>query len=95
MHLTEAQLDVLKRWAHRTPQVKEAYLFGSYAKGNAHAGSDIDVAISASVTDWRFRTAKWEDDLTKEIGINVNIRTLELPNVRRYCQEFSVPLKLE
>jgi predicted nucleotidyltransferase len=93
MRLTEAQFDILKAWAQHTPQVKEAYLFGSYAKGEAHAGSDIDIAIRASVTDWTFRTAKWEEDLTKAIGVQVNIRTLELPNVRRSCQESSLPLK--
>lgn len=93
MRLTEAQFDILKAWAQHTPQVKEAYLFGSYAKGEAHAGSDIDIAIRASVTDWTFRTAKWEEDLTKAIGVQVNIRTLELPNVRRACQEYGVPLK--
>jgi predicted nucleotidyltransferase len=27
------------------PNVKKAYLFGSYAKGNIHADSDIDLAI--------------------------------------------------
>jgi predicted nucleotidyltransferase len=75
--------------------VQEAYLFGSYAKGEARTGSDVDIAIRASAVDWTFRTAKWEQYLTKAIGVQVNIRTLALPNVRRYCQEFSVPLKLE
>ena len=93
MHLTEAQLDILKDWAQRTPQVKAAYLFGSYAKGKADSDSDVDIAIKASTVDWTFRTAKWEEDLTKAIGVQVNIRTLELANVRRYCAEFSVPLK--
>ena len=93
MHLTEVQFDILRAWAQHTPQVREAYLFGSYAKGEARAGSDVDIAIRASVIDWTFRTANWEEDLTKAIGVQVNIRTLELPNVRRYCAEFSVPLK--
>ena len=95
MHLTEAQLDVLKAWAQRTPQVKEAYLFGNYAKGKADSDSDVDIAIKASAVDWTFRTAKWEEDLTKAIGVQVNIRTLELANVRRYCEESAVPLKLD
>ena len=93
MYLTETQLDTLRSWAEQTPQVQEAYLFGSYAKGEARTGSDVDIAIRASAVDWTFRTAKWEEDLTKEIGVQVNIRTLELPNVRRSCQESSVPLK--
>ena len=49
----------------------------------------------ASAVDWTFRTAKWEEDLTKAIGVRVNIRTLELANVRRYCEESAVPLKRE
>ncbi len=93
MYLTETQLDTLRSWAEQTPQVQEAYLFGSYAKGEARTGSDVDIAIRASAVDWTFRTAKWEQYLTKAIGVKVNIRTLALPNVRRYCAEFSVPLK--
>ena len=93
MYLTETQLDTLRSWAEQTPQVQEAYLFGSYAKGEARAGSDVDIAIRASAVDWTFRTPKWEQYLTKAIGVKVNIRTLALPNVRRYCAEFSVPLK--
>jgi predicted nucleotidyltransferase len=93
MHLTEAQFDILRAWAQHTAQVKEAYLFGSYVKGAALAGSDVDIAIRASVIDWTFRTAKWEEHLTKAIGIKVNIRTLELPNVRRSCDQYGVPLK--
>ena len=93
MYLTETQLDTLRSWAEQTPQVQEAYLFGSYAKGEARTGSDVDIAIRASAVDWTFRTAKWEEDLTKAIGVRVNIRTLELPNVRRSCQESSLPLK--
>ena len=93
MYLTETQLDTLRSWAEQTPQVQEAYLFGSYAKGEARTGSDVDIAFRASAVDWTFRTAKWEEDLTKAIGVRVNIRTLELPNVRRSCQESSLPLK--
>ena len=58
MYLTETQLDILRSWAEQTPQVQEAYLFGSYAKGEARAGSDVDIAIRASAVDWTFRTAE-------------------------------------
>jgi predicted nucleotidyltransferase len=95
MYLTETQFEVLRNWAQQTPQIQEAYLFGSYAKGEAHVGSDVDIAIRVSAVDWTFRTAKWEEYLTKAIGVKVNIRTLTLPNVRRYCHEFSVPLKVK
>lgn len=87
MYLTQTQFDILRSWAQQTRQIRKADLFGSHAKGEADSDSDIDVAIRASAVDWTFRTAQWEQYLTKAIGIQVRIRTLALPNVRRYCQE--------
>ena len=79
--------------AKRTPQVQEAYLFGSYARGKADSDSDVHVAIKASAVDWTFRTAKWEQYLTKAIGVKAHIRTLLLERVREACEESSVRLK--
>ena len=67
MYLTETQFDILRSWAQQTPQVEEAYLFGSYAKGEAHRGSDVDIAIKASDTNWTFCTEKWEQHLTDQL----------------------------
>jgi predicted nucleotidyltransferase len=39
MYLTQTQFDILRSWAQQTPQVEEAYMFGSYAKGEADIGS--------------------------------------------------------
>ena len=47
MYLTQTQFDILRSWAQQTPQVEKAYLFGSYAKGEAHRASDIDIAIKS------------------------------------------------
>ena len=44
MHLTETQMAIIQPLADQTPQAEEVRLFGSYAKGNAHAGSDVDLA---------------------------------------------------
>ena len=93
LYLTQTQFDTLRTWAQQTPQVQEAYLFGSYAKGNADSDSDVEVAIKASAVDWTFRTAKWEQYLTKAIGVKVHIRTLLLERVREACGESSVRLK--
>jgi predicted nucleotidyltransferase len=93
MYLTETQFDILRSWALQTPQVQEAYLFGSYAKGEARHGSDVDVAIKASDGNWTALAAKWEQYLTGALGVMVNIRTLANPKVREYCDAFSVPLK--
>ncbi len=93
MYLTPTQFDILRSWAQQTPQVLEAYLFGSYAKGEADIASDIDIAIKATDVNWTFLTAKWEQYLTDQLGVTVNIRTLANPTVREYCEAFSVPLK--
>jgi predicted nucleotidyltransferase len=37
----------------RFPDVKEAVLFGSRAKGTHKPGSDIDLALVGSALDWR------------------------------------------
>ena len=47
-YLTQTQFDILRSWAQQTPQVQEAYLFGSCAKGQTDSASDIDIAIRAS-----------------------------------------------
>jgi len=93
MYLTQTQFDILRSWAQQTPQVQEAYLFGSYAKGEAHICSDVDIAIKASAGNWTALAAKWEQHLTDQLGVTVNIRTLANPRVRKYCDEFNVPLK--
>jgi predicted nucleotidyltransferase len=67
-------------------------LYGSYPKDEAHSGSDFDIAIKASVVNWTLLTAEWEQYLTNQLGVTVNIRTLANPKVREYCDTFSVPL---
>jgi len=93
MYLTQTQFDILRSWAQQTPQVQEAYLFGSYARGDAHIRSDFDIAIKASAGNWTALAGKWEQHLTDQLGVTVNIRTLANPTVREYCDTFSVPLK--
>jgi predicted nucleotidyltransferase len=93
MYLTQTQFDILRLWAQQTPQVQEAYLFGSYAQGEAHIASDVDIAIKASAGNWTALAAKWEQHLTNQLEVTVNIRTLANPKVREICDAFSVPLK--
>jgi hypothetical protein len=47
----------------------------------------------ASVGNWTSLAAKWEQHLTDQLGVTVNIRTLANPVVREYCDALSVPLK--
>jgi len=53
----------------------------------------VDVAIKDSAGNWTALAAKWEQHLTDQLGVTVNIRTLANPRVRKYCDEFNVPLK--
>ena len=50
-------LDIIKVFL-RTQPVKRAYLFGSYARGKARQGSDIDIAIDVgkrlNLHEWQF-----------------------------------------
>lgn len=47
-------IDTAKRYIQGIPEsvgIKKAYLFGSYAKGNEHADSDIDIALVVGQMD--------------------------------------------
>ena len=37
--------EVVAGWSDNRPAIKTAYIFGSYARGEARAGSDLDLAI--------------------------------------------------
>jgi hypothetical protein len=62
-------------------------------QGGANIGSDVDVAIKASAGNWTALAAKWEQDLTDQLRVTVNIRTLANPRICEFCDEFNVPLK--
>ena len=47
----------------------------------------------ASAGNWTALTAKWELDLTDQLGVTVNIRTLANPKVVEYCNACNVSLK--
>jgi uncharacterized protein len=46
--VNQSIIDTVKLYIQQIPdsiEIKKAYLFGSYAKGNEHKDSDIDIAI--------------------------------------------------
>ena len=46
--VNQSVIETAKRYIQSIPksmEIKKAYLFGSYAKGNEHIDSDIDIAI--------------------------------------------------
>ena len=52
--VNQSIIDTAKRYIQSIPEsmeIKKAFLFGSYAKGNEHADSDIDIAIVVGKMD--------------------------------------------
>ena len=45
MYLSKYQIDIIKNYFSDKP-VNKLYLFGSYARGDAHENSDIDLVFS-------------------------------------------------
>ncbi|MDH5717287.1 MAG: nucleotidyltransferase domain-containing protein [Spirochaetia bacterium] len=43
--LKETEVEKIKSIFNKYTQIKEAYIYGSRAKGNYHPGSDIDIAL--------------------------------------------------
>lgn len=64
--------------------VKKVFLFGSYARGDAKEGSDIDIRIEAGNIDDLFKLSAFRQDIIAVLGIEVdiisaNITTLDIP----------------
>ena len=51
--LHPSHLKKIRRVLEQYPQVEEAVLFGSWAKGTARPGSDIDIALKGANIDLR------------------------------------------
>lgn len=76
----------LIEYLHRQPDIAAAYLFGSYAEGRAHPGSDVDVAVLfdedvlSSDRSWSGplvqRPAQMRDDLSRLLGQKVDVVAL-------------------
>jgi predicted nucleotidyltransferase len=70
VHLAEAQLAKIRPWAEASPYLDAVRLFGSYAKGNAHERSDIDLAVSANAGHYLALVDEWEHDLTRHTRVD-------------------------
>jgi predicted nucleotidyltransferase len=93
MHLAEAQLVKIRAWAEASPYVDAVRLFGSYAKGNAHERSDIDLAVSANAGHYLALVDEWELSLTDILGSKVHIRDfLRNEAIQLACDECSLLL---
>jgi predicted nucleotidyltransferase len=66
----------LAKWAESKPTIKTLYVFGSYATGRAHQGSDLDLAfefvdVDDPLAELISNAASWKTELTGLTGIPV------------------------
>jgi predicted nucleotidyltransferase len=63
-------------------------LFGSKARGNSHAGSDIDILLITDTDDWRFRHAIGDvaSDVSLEYGVLIGPRVIGKANWEEMVQ---------
>lgn len=72
--IDQAVLDTLRERLERRPEILEAYLFGSHARGEAMPHSDIDIAVYVdrerlSPSQWGY-AAELTTDLMAGLGRN-------------------------
>ena len=64
--------------------IKSAYLFGSYAKGTAKEGSDVDLLIDRGEIRGLIEFNGFRLDLEKELGTGVDVLTKNSAGERFY-----------
>lgn len=70
----QSVIDTAKVYLQMIPlsmEMKKAYLFGSYAKGNEHIDSDIDIAIVVGKMDDFFSTQMQLMRLRRKIDLRI------------------------
>ncbi len=82
MNLSLNARRAIRTWARHEPLVKEVWLFGSRAKGNARDDSDVDVAIRFNADDrdvvalFSNHGRQWQDKLCAETRMRVALAHL-------------------
>jgi uncharacterized protein len=70
----ESIINTAKRYIQKIPadlELKKAYLFGSYAKGNQHPDSDIDIAVVIGKMDDFFAVQMLLMRLRRDIDLRI------------------------
>lgn len=57
-------------------KIKDVYLFGSYARGEANSGSDIDIYCNKGDVDTLLKMSSFKDELENALGKEVDIVTI-------------------
>jgi predicted nucleotidyltransferase len=67
-------IDRLRAVLTRRPEVREAYLFGSWARGEARPNSDVDVAVYVDERDLEVTTFGYDAELATDVmaGLGTN-----------------------
>ena len=56
--------------------IKEVYLFGSYARGEANRNSDVDIYCDSGDVDSLFKAAAFDRELEDALGKKVDVVTI-------------------
>jgi predicted nucleotidyltransferase len=76
------------------PETKKIYVFGSYARGTAKLGSDLDIALDAGKPLDRRRIGEARDVLN-ELYIPFNIDVVDFHSVPEAMQKLIIQDKIE
>lgn len=95
---------VLSDWARTKPLVKRVFVFGSRARGEERADSDLDIAVeldpvafpcpdeSGGIATWMFETNGWKEELQSQFPFAVDLEQLcgaETPTIQRGVERSS------
>ena len=69
-------------------KVTDAYLFGSYARGEAQADSDVDIAVDMQADADLFDLIRFKQDVEKLLAVQVDVTTRRslAPRLRPYVE---------
>jgi predicted nucleotidyltransferase len=75
------QTERLAAWAAANPRIRRVWLFGSDAKRNARADTDVDVAIEMepvpdseeTIAYWIAHAEEWQAEVEKAVGSSVDL----------------------
>lgn len=93
MYLNEQELDLIRAY-FRTKPVRQAWLFGSFARGEADAASDVDLLVQIDQTasvGWDFFI--WHEDLAELLHRKVDV-VAPKTRLTRFQQEIASELAL-
>ncbi len=93
--LNERELATLRSILGTIPEIKLVYVYGSRAKGNHKAGSDIDLAIMEPATDLRLRSKIQslfdESHLPMRVDL-VDFQSLESDSLKAHIARVGLPI---